>query len=114
MGSVLAPIVNEVEYPEYDYRVVNGVATLSIPIGEALSEPESAQSILSDVLATADRIHGGLEHVLGMLDEHIPEAPLAPMAPVVDIEAARGGPVRPRKSHRNELARTGLTPRSIN
>lgn len=129
MDDVLAPVVNGVTYAEFEYRVVDGVATLSVPMGEPLGrqlplsglesfveidrrlDRETAtQSLFSDALATADKIHSGLDRVLGMLDEHIADTPLAP---VVDISLA-SGTHHARRSHKNAPSRTHFTPRPIN
>jgi hypothetical protein len=107
--STAAVVVNGVEYTEYYYHVADGVATLSVPMGEALAPP-SEQLTLAPIFDTLDSVVEGLDRLIGGIDERIGERSLAP---VIAIEAARGGSKHSHRARNSGPTRTHFTPRPI-
>jgi hypothetical protein len=112
MASVSAPVVNEVEYPEFEYHVVNGHATLHVPFGEKLPETRSSeQQPFTPDFSSFDEMDK-------ILDRILPDASVSllerPPATVVDLADARARYAHPsRKPRATRPSRIGFTPRPI-
>jgi hypothetical protein len=118
MGTVPAPVVNDVEFTEYEYYVIDGHATLSIPLGEKVVEDRSFASTLfdpePDLLA---QIEDQADHIIAEIEAHAPHrAPVSQetTATIVDINDARSRMRHPsRRSTNSGPARTTFTRRPL-
>jgi hypothetical protein len=114
MGPIAAPVVNGVEYHEFECHIANGEATLRVPFGEKLPEADQPQSDTTEFavdFGVLDEMDLCLDRIANELGEHQPESPLAL---VVDIEQARtSGPRTARKPRNGGPSRTNFTRRPL-
>ena len=110
MGVVPNPIINGIEHSKYAYHVVDGVATLLVPMGEGLVDTYEQPTLDLD-LGPSDELVSRLGNMLGTIEDVVPERC---SAPIIDIAIAREGTRhRTPKARERAHARTNFTRRPI-